>query len=297
MQLYTTEYKIIISELIMEENVDNYDSDDANTGDDDGQDNNILMDSAAAGDCLIVFPNPEKGNKFRLGLEEYMPMSSSRILLSGLPGSGKRNVILNIIHRMKPKPNVVHLVHCDSDTIEYDCIADAGIPLIVYSPSDFPTIKNIEEPEGGDVIESEDESADDDNAEKKQNILANPLVIVDEVTSDQLGKVGAHRFERLVNHVATHRNTTVICSIQSLINIPPKSRRAFNHIALWRQADKAVDQMAATRSGIPYDTLRDFFGLCNSPYDFIWIDLDSDHDSPWRYRLDFISPIIIQRGD
>jgi hypothetical protein len=245
-------------------------------------------------DCLIIFPNPEKGAKFRLGLEDYMPMSSSRILLSGLPGSGKRNVILNIIHRMKPKPNVVHLVHCDDQTIEYDCIADSGIPLIVYNPSDFPTVKNIEEPDA-DFGEPDDESEEDARLEMKA--LQNPLVIVDEVTTDQLGKVGAHRFERLVNHVATHRNTTVICSIQSLINIPAKSRRAFNHIALWKQADKAVDQMAAVRSGIPYDTLRDFFGLCRSPYDFIWIDLDSDHDSPWRYRLDFISPIIISKNE
>jgi hypothetical protein len=241
-------------------------------------------------DCLIIFPNPEKGNKFRLGLEYYMPMSSSRILLSGLPGSGKRNVILNIIHRMKPKPSVVHLVHCDDQTIEYDCISDSGIPLIVYNPSDFPTLKNIEEPDA-DYGDRDDKSDDD-----MRTPLQNPLVIVDEVTTDQLGKVGAHRFERLVNHVATHRNTTVLCSIQSLINIPAKSRRAFNHIALWKQADKAVDQMAAVRSGIPYDTLRDFFGLCRSPYDFIWIDLDSDHDSPWRYRLDFISPIIINRN-
>lgn len=259
---------------------------------------NCLLIGDSEPDCLIVFPNPEKGNKFRLGLEEYMPMSSSRILLSGLPGSGKRNVILNIIHRMKPKPNVVHLVHCDDQTIEYDCIADAGIPLVVYNPSDFPTIKNIEEPDVdyGNISPGEYDS--DDTNEKNEKIapLQNPLVIVDEVTTDQLGKVGSHRFERLVNHVATHRNTTVICSIQSLINIPPKSRRAFNHIALWKQADKAVDQMAAARSGIPYDTLRDFFGLCRSPYDFIWIDLDSDHDSPWRYRLDFISPIIISKN-
>lgn len=267
---------------------------------------NSPAEKQPAGDCLIVFPNPEKKAKFRLGLEEYMPMSSSRILLSGMPGSGKRNVILNLIHRMMPKPSVVHLVHCDPHTIEYDCISEAGMPLLVYEPSDFPTIENIDHP---DILEqsSSSDSSDEDESEgadnkpkeskkdkKKPDPLQNPLVIIDEVTSDQLGKIGASRFERMVNHVATHRNTTVVCSIQSLLNIPPRSRRAFNHFVLWKQADKAVDQMAANRSGIPYEILYDMFGLCRDPHDFIWIDLDTSHDDTWRYRLDMISPIIIE---
>lgn len=248
-------------------------------------------DEKTKDDCIIVFPNPEKGHKWRLGEEEYMPMSSSRILLSGMPGSGKRNVILNLIHRMKPKPTCIHLVHCDPQTIEYDCLADEGIPLVVYDPSDFPTYQNIEDP---DLPKGEDEesSADDEKGGNK-NPLPNPLVIIDEVTTDQLGKIGQHRFERMVNHVATHRNTTVICSIQSLLNIPPKARRAFNHIALWKQADKMVNQLAAQRAGVRYEMLCDLFGLCHSPYDFIWLDLDCERDSPWKYRLDFISPINI----
>ncbi len=285
-----------------EDNIAESDDDSTSSGGEAPREN-ILTGELPADDCIIVFPNPEKGNRVRLGMEEYMPMSSSRILLSGMPGSGKRNVILNIIHRMKPKPSMIHLVHCDPHTIEYDCIADAGIPLTIYSPADFPTINNIDDiemiaPDLPTSPEANEKGGEIEKPEKKEKktpqVLANPLVIVDEVTSDQLGKVGAHRFERLVNHVATHRNTTVICSIQSLINIPPKSRRAFNHIALWKQADKAVDQMAAVRAGVPYDMLRDLFGLCTSPYDFIWIDLDAHHDSPWRYRLDFISPIIIE---
>ncbi len=255
---------------------------------------------------LIIFPNPEKGNKFRLGLEEYMPMSSSRILLSGLPGVGKRNVILNLIHKMQPRPSCVHLVHCDPQTIEYDCLSDLGIPMVVYEPSDFPTIKNIEEAnislaelaeenekKGSSVNSIAGKSDQSDEEEPPLPMLQNPLVIIDEITTDQLGKMGQHRFERLVNHVATHRNTTVICSIQSILNIPPKCRRAFNHFVLWKQADKAVDQMAAQRAGITYDILRDFFGLCHDKHDFIWIDLDCDHDSEWRYRLDMISPITI----
>lgn len=250
----------------------------------------------------IIFPNPEKGERRRLGPEPYMPYSSSRILLSAMPNCGKRNLILNIIYHMNPLPTVCHIVHCDPLTVEYDCLGEMGIKVIMYDPSDFPTLKNIEEPEETDSDNSEDsenaaESADEN--EEKENKKAtspqNTLVIVDECTADQLGKLGSHRLERMVNHICTHRNTTLICSIQSLVNIPPKARRGFNHLVLWKQADKMVNQMSALRASISNDMLEDLFRLCESKYDFIWIDLDESHDSPWRYRLNFYEPITIVR--
>lgn len=240
---------------------------------------------------IIIFPNPEKVCKVRLGMEDYMPNSSSRILLSAMPNCGKRNLILNIIHRMVPKPSVCHIVHCDPLTIEYDCLSEMGIPVIMYEPTDFPTLANIENPFGDD---SELDS-DDDSDVGKEIKFDNPLVIVDECTQDQLGKLGCHRLERMVNHICTHRNTTLICSIQSLLNLPPKARRGFNHLVLWKQADKDVNRMSAQRASIEPEMLADMFELCNSKYDFIWIDLDQPHDSKWRYRLNFYEPIIIDR--
>lgn len=274
------------------------------------------MSTANDPTSLIIFPNPEKANRFQLGPDEYMPMSSSRILLSAMPGCGKRNVILNIVSRMSPPPSVVHLVHCDPNTTEYDILAeDMKIPVLTYDPADFPTLENIEAPDpvgsdsGSDAeAESDDRNPLSDPVEGGRNPLApdpegptrdtapplaNPLVIVDECTSEQLGKAGSARLERLVNHVCTHRNTTLMCSIQSLLNIPAKARRGFNHLALWPQADTTVNQMAAQRAGLKYDMLKDLFGLCKSRHDFIWIDLDRNPDSPWRYRLNFSVPITI----
>lgn len=236
------------------------------------------IDNKPFDDKLIIFPNPEKKGLTRLGMEEYMPNTTSRILLSAMPGCGKRNLIFNILHRMKPPPSCVHLVHHDSDTIEYDSISqDMGIPLIIYDPENIPTMNNIENP------------FDDEEPDK----LSNPLIIVDEVTSDSMGKLNTHRFERLVNHCCTHKNATLICSIQNLMNIPPKVRRGFNNFAIWKQADKKLNQLIADRCSISLDTLNDMFELCNDKYDFIYIDLDKNHDSPWRYRLNFIEPILI----
>lgn len=228
-------------------------------------------------DKLIIFNNPEKRGTTRLGLAPYMPNATSRILLSSMPGSGKRNLIFNILHRMKPPPSCVHLVHHDPETIEYNAITNMGIPMIVYDPENMPTFKNIENP------------FDEEEPPK----LNNPLIIVDEITTDSMGKVGAHRFERLVNHACTHKNATLICSIQSMMNIPAKARRGFNHFALWKQADKRLNAMIADRACIRPETLEDMFELCKDKYDFIYVDLDSPHDSEWRYRLNFIEPIKI----
>jgi hypothetical protein len=257
------------------------------------------------GSHLIIFPNPEKNGRIRLGPEEYMPYSSSRILLSAMPNCGKRNLILNIIHRMSPPPSACHIVHCDPLTIEYDCLADMGIQTYMYDPTDFPTLHNIVKPEDNDsAAESGGESGGDEAPPAGEGIstaaadeprLANPVVIVDECTQDQLGRLGCHRFERLVNHVCTHKNTTLLCSIQSLLNLPPKVRRGFNHFALWKQADKDVNRLSAQRANVPPEMLDDMFELCKNRYDFIWIDLDATHDSPWRFRLNFYEPITIER--
>jgi hypothetical protein len=105
---------------------------------------------------LYVFDNPEKKGQARLGVEEFMPFSSSRILLSGPPGSGKRGTIFNILHRMTPPPSTIHLVHCDPHTIEYDSILDMGIDLLKYSADDLPTLENIISPDGDSDSEDED---------------------------------------------------------------------------------------------------------------------------------------------
>lgn len=263
----------------MNNNISNNDSIDLAQSNDERDIIQPIIMKSPPNDILIIYDNPEKKGKIRMGEEPYMPYNTSRILLSAMPGCGKRNLIFNILHRMKPPPSIVHLVHHDPHCTEYDSIIDMGIPLLIYGPDNFPTLNNIDNP------------YEDESVEKKP--LDNPLIIVDEITNDSLGKIGAHRFERLVNHACTHRNATLLCSIQSLMSIPPKARRGFNHFALWKQADKQLNKLVADRASIKSETLEDMFELCRDKYDFIYIDLDSPHDSEWRYRLNFLEPITI----
>lgn len=250
------------------------------------------------GDTLVIFDNPEKRARKRLGPEDYMPYATSRILLSAMPGSGKRNLIFNILHRISPPPRVIHLVHHDPECTEYDHVSEMGIPLLIYTPDNFPTLANIDDPFGDDLeAESEREnSSDEEKNEKNEKNPPHSVIIIDEVTNGGLNKISAHRFERLVNHACTHRNATLICSAQSLMEIPAKVRRGFNNFALWKQADEQLNKMVARRCSIKPQTLEDMFELCRDKYDFIYIDLDAPHDSEMRYRLNFISPIIINKG-
>jgi len=245
---------------------------------------------------IFIYDNPDKKSRVRLGRDEFMPLSSSRLLISGPPNVGKRNTIYNIIHRMVPKPSHCHIVHCDPYTTEYDSIAQLGIPISMYSPEDFPDLSNILNPNGD---EEEEEKKDDDKSDNEikedhnAKPLDFPLVIVDEVTTDILGKENISKFERLVNYICTHKNTCCIVSIQSIMNLPPKIRRAFNHYGLWKQSDNNLNTLVANRAGIKKEVLEDLFLLCKDKHDFIWIDLDSPIDSQWRYRLNWIYPIMI----
>lgn len=257
-----------------------------------------VLEDMPPSDVMVIYPNPEKKGPVRLGLEEYMPLVTSRILFSGPPGSGKRNAILNLVRRMIPPPSICHLVHHDPNTEEYDILGEWGIPVLTYGPHDFPTLKNIEDPydtKDGKGVKKEDnsevEESSSDDEQPTKDVLSNPLVIVDEVTAELLGKKGCSRFERMVNHACTHRNTTLLCSIQSAASIPPIVRRGFNHFVLWKQPDEMLNKILARRTSITPAILNDLFGLLYDPREFIWIDLDSPIDSDWRYRVGMMSPI------
>jgi len=94
-----------------------------------------------------------------------------------------------------------------------------------------------------------------------------------------------------VNHVCTHKNTTLLCSAQSAASIPPAVRRGFNHFALWKQPDEMLNGILARRTSMTIDILNDLFELLRDPHEFIWIDMDSPFDSDWRYRVSMMSPI------
>lgn len=247
---------------------------------------------------LLIFDNPEKRGARRAGPHAAAPDWPFRLLLSGPPGSGKRNLLLNLIFQLlEPPPSAIHIVHYDPDTIEYDALEDLGVPMYYYSAEDFPCSENLERPEDPRVGEHDGSSsgAEDDALPSEPDTSGDwgacPLVIVDEITDDSLSPESKHRLERLLNYCSTHRNTSVACSIQSALSLPPRARRAFDHYCLWPQPDRTASTMAATRAGVPPGMLQELFGLCADRHDSIWVDTTKGADDPYKYRLNMLCPI------
>ena len=246
---------------------------------------------------LLIFDNPEKKGHRRAGPHEAAPDWPFRLLLAGPPGSGKRNLLLNLIFQLlEPPPSAIHVVHYDPDTIEYNTLEDLGVPIYYYDPKDFITSDNLETPEDPRIGEHSASSSASDSEDPLAAPISGdwgacPLVIIDEVTDDALPPESKHRLERLLNYCSTHRNTSVIYSIQSALSLPPRARRAFDHFCLWPQPDRSASTMAATRAGIPPGMLQELFGLCTDKHDSIWIDCSRGQDDPYRYRLNMLWPI------
>jgi DNA polymerase III delta prime subunit len=222
-----------------------------------------------------------------------MPAWPFRLLLAGPPGVGKRNMLLNLIFRLEPPPTAIHIVHCDPETPEYEELETLGVPMYYWAADDFPSVDEISAPEpapvGEQVAAEPDEDLVGDVATGAEGDA--PLVILDEITTEMLNLEGRSRLERLMNFGSTHRNASVCYSIQAVTNVPPKARRAFNQFCLWKQPDEQASTMAATRAGVPPAMLQELFGLCQDRHDSIWIDCDQHPDSPWRFRLNFLTPI------
>lgn len=258
---------------------------------------------------LLVFGNPEKKGASPSGPGLHMPGWPFRLLLAGPPGSGKRNLALNVIYMLDPPPTAIHIVHYDPDTVEYDQLEELGVPLYFYEAKDFPTFENLADPDPpapgdtalpsaareagiGDGDSGSDGSLSD--VESENGFGDRPLVIVDELTKDTLTPQSSSLFERLINYGSTHHNASVIVSAQSLTNLPAKARRGFNQFALWEQPDQLATNLAAQRAGVPPALLNELFGLCRGPKDFIWVDTDQPPNSRWRYRLNFTTPIALR---
>lgn len=265
---------------------------------------------APAPGALLVYDNPDKKATRPSGTGPWMPTWPFRLLLSGPPGSGKRNMLMNVVFRMYPPPSAIHCVHYDPDTTEYAELEQLGSPIYYYTADDFPTADNLSAPDppqgwdyeaeargkhGEEWEEKTDEEREALMAEARrkcsERLGTEPLVIIDELTKDILPPESTSRFERLMNFGSTHRNATVICSIQDVIGIPPKVRRAFNEFCLWRSPDSTATTVAATKVGVPPKMLQELFELCTDRHDCIWIDSTQPPDSEWRFRLNFLTPI------
>lgn len=105
------------------------------------------------------------------------------------------------------------------------------------------------------------------------------LVIVDDFELKELPKTQRANLDRLVGHVSTHRNVSVMIAAQEFFNIPPIARRCASVMVLWKPRDvrNLYDMSARTGENLEY-----LFTLAPGQKDSIWIDNTGGSPAPLR---------------
>lgn len=200
---------------------------------------------------MKVFKNPEKEKHH--GPMGLLPQHPARIGLFGPPGSGKRNLCLNLIRRIQKssKPfQTITVLHGDGDTQEYSILDDQDDFRIV---TEIPT-------------------KDDFNMNKKN------LLIIDEIPWTLLKTDSKSALERLFNFVSTHRSVTIIAQGQNVFDIPVSCRRAMTHIVMWPSI--MADMVQFVNRMVGFD-VRPYFKFCG-PHDSIVVDMAAEPDKRIR---------------
>jgi hypothetical protein len=217
---------------------------------------------------IKVFKNPDKEAGGSAGSKKQhpgIPKRPFRWQVTGKPNSGKRGVVLNVIHALDPPPKKILVIHLDKDTKEYKVLKKLA-PVEMFGPEEIPDFGDID-PE--------------DNA----------VLIVDEVPSRSLTPKAQTDLGRLLNYGSSHRNITVFFVYQNETGILPAYRRAMGIYTIFPNTDGNVLRTAAHRAGLPTEDLGDLMSLLRGPHDNLTIDTTVSPDSPWRYRLNIWSPI------
>ena len=208
---------------------------------------------------LIRFKNPDKKwhETWKPGRDLLDFPHPYRITLTGPPNSGKSTTVLNILIRAQPLFDRVIIVYPGGSegTSEYDSLGDAAEYVVEIPPPDFfPPAKAKE-------------------GYKKT------LVIIDDFELKELGKTQRSNLDRLIGHVSTHRNVSVMLCAQEYFNVPTVARRCSNVHVFWKPRDVRNLQDMSQRVG---EDLEGLFTLASGAKDSVWIDQIPGSPAPIR---------------
>lgn len=207
---------------------------------------------------ILVFENKDKEGWYEEWTEGRDLMNfphPTRILLSARPGSGKTNIIKNIIIKANPVYERIFLCHYDPDTKEYD-----DIKVIKLEGLPKPTAKYF-------------------NTKKKN------LLIIDDYEYRRLGRDALNSLNRLWGYASTHRGVTIIAATQNWFSLPIDIRQMSDVFFIWKGTTD-LDNMKTIgrRFGLKADETIALFDRCKSKYDFIVFDRSVGAPSHIRFN-------------
>jgi len=189
-----------------------------------------------------------------------------RCILSANPGSGKTNLIKNIILESKPWFKMIYLCHYDPDTKEYQ-------DLDYVFLDDLPNGKS-----------------------KLFDPKVKTLVIIDDYDFNSLTKDQLDNLRSLFKYGSTHRGISIIIATQDFFNLPPIIRRLANVYFIWKgSGDLDSLYQVGRRIGYTKDEFKTLMNLCKKKFDNVCIDMTVD--SPAKVRFNCYTPITSEIDD
>lgn len=219
---------------------------------------------------IIVFPNKDKDGNVERWYENRnianFP-SPYRAVLIAKPGSGKTNLIKNVLVRAKPEFERIILVTQSKASREWDdveCEKYEDIP-------DYDSLIELDE-ETGKPIKS--------------------CLIMDDLELEGLSKDASSNLKKIMKHISSHFNLSVFITCHDLKQIPPSIRRQANIYFIFKISNETA-KIFGQKMNIKNNEFFDLFNKnIKGPYDSLCIDLTVN--SPYPLRKNLFEPITLE---
>lgn len=205
---------------------------------------------------LVIFKNADKEGWYESWTDKKSKFDfpfPCRIVVSANPGSGKTNLIKNILIRAKPYYKKIFVWHYDPESKEYE---DMDVEMLKSIPN--PTDPQF-------------------NSKRKT------CLIIDDQEFKYLNQMELRHLDRLFGYTSTHKGLTIICATQDFFNLPPVIRRMSDVFCIWKGSSDVESLLQIGRKmGINKKDFVKIMEHCKSKFDFICFDNTVGSRSPVR---------------
>lgn len=187
--------------------------------------------------------------------------SPTRIMLVGGVGTGKSNLIKNLIIHQSPMFDEVYLIHPDCElSKEYDDLE------VTAKLDDIPSVDFFQFEDGNDKIKR--------------------CVIIDDLEYTAASKQRLKNLALLFRYVSSHKNLTVYLSHQSFFDIPGIAKKMSNIFIIWKPRRSQEKTLIEDRIGLKKGSLSHLFStVATGMRDSICIDYSENSPAVLRKNI------------
>jgi hypothetical protein len=171
------------------------------------------------------------------------------MLMAGPVSCGKRNLTLNVVYNIVPKPERVILIHMDSDSREYN-----GVATEIHGPGSDFSFASLAKCDGSGS------GSGSGSGEKKA--MPRTLVVIDELDIAKMKQSERQPLLDLLRYGSSHRSTSVIICFQLFSRASLDVRRLVSAVTIWPGLDAREYNLLAMQYGLDVTELRELLGMC-----------------------------------